>query len=456
MGTHFRCGGEGVEGRFFPLEARPGGTVTALAAVQWLMFMLASVVTVPVVLGAQLGLGPAATGTFVDRTFFVSGVISLLQVTVGHRMPIIEGPAGMWWGVWVVLIQITGEQGGSTAELLRDLEFALCTSALAYLVLAGLGWVQRVQRWFTPAVTGTFMTLLALQIAQSLLGGMLGVAATGRVQPAEALVSVLLVALSVFLIVRGRGLWKSFSVLVTLAVGWALYGVLGWAAPGPPAHGVFARPELFPFGVPRWHTGIVLTGLLTMVILLSNVISSEQVMAQAARVPLRPSDIRRGTLISGVGTLLAGLFGTVGMVPLSVSASLVALTSVASRLPFLLAAAALTLLGLLPAVGHWLAALPEAVGYASLFTVFGQLLGFGLKDFQTLALDQRDLFVVTLSVMAGVGVFFIPSQAWAGLPPVLAYLLDNGLIVGVVLVLLLEHVVLRRRTGAAPAAAERG
>ncbi|SFU38408.1 hypothetical protein [Alicyclobacillus macrosporangiidus] len=34
-------------------------------------------------------------------------------------------------------------------------------------------------------------------------------------------------------------------------------------------------------------------------------------------------------------------------------------------------------------------------------------------------------------------------------PVVLAYLLDNGLIVGVILVLLLEHVLLRRRTEAA-------
>ncbi|MCL6515457.1 purine/pyrimidine permease [Alicyclobacillus sp.] len=434
-----------MEGRFFALAERPGAAVTALAAVQWLMFMLASVVTVPVVLGAQLGLSPAEASAFVDRTFFVSGVITLLQVTVGHRLPIIEGPAGMWWGVWVVLIQITREQGASIDGLLRDLELALCLAALVYLVLAGFGWMARVQRWFTPAVTGTFMTLLALQLAQSLLGGMLGVSATGRVQPLQAAISVGLVGLSVWLTVRGRGLWRSLSVLVTLGVGWALYGLLGWTNPGPRTEAWVALPAWFPFGTPSWHSGIVLTGMLTMVILLSNVVSSVQVMVQAARQPVDERGLRRGTLVSGAGTLMAGMFGTVGMVPLSTSASLVALTGVASRLPFLIAAFALTLLGLVPAVGHALSTLPESVGYAALFTVFGQLLGFGLKDFQALALDQRDLFVVTLSVMAGVGVFFIPSQAWAGLPPVLAYLLDNGLIVGVGLVLLLEHVVLKRR-----------
>jgi hypothetical protein len=46
-----------VEGRFFPLESRPGWTVTTLTAVQWLMFMLTSVVTVPVVLAYLLDNG---------------------------------------------------------------------------------------------------------------------------------------------------------------------------------------------------------------------------------------------------------------------------------------------------------------------------------------------------------------------------------------------------------------
>lgn len=181
-----------------------------------------------------------------------------------------------------------------------------------------------------------------------------------------------------------------------------------------------------------------------MLVLMSNLITSIQVMGNAMEEQPTGGQFVRGTLMTGIGTAISGAIGSVGNIPLSTSASLVALTRIRERLPFLISSIVIGLLGMVPSVGQWVAAMPAPVGYAVMFAIYGQLLGFGLRDFKQLKLDQRDVFVVGIAVLSGVGIFFVPGSAWQSLPPVLAYLLDNGLILGVGLVLILEYLVFRK------------
>lgn len=426
--------------------ASPGKSVMALATLQWIAFTLANVLTVPIVLGHAFGLSPHNTGVYLDQTLIACGIIGILQVLFGHRYPIIEGPAGTWWGVTLVLIQMTKESGGSLPDLMRQLELGLMVAGLVAVLLAACGLLGFLRRLFTPIVTGTFMLLLALQLSRSLVSGVLGIDSGANVVNVRiAALSVLLIAFTVFLMVKGPGIVKSLAVLIGLAVGWIVYALLGLAPGAPGAPGpVFHLPTLFPWGVPQAQSGILVTCAITMVVLMSNLITSVQVMGSAKRE--RPDGGRfvRGTFMTGLGTVIAGAVGSVGNIPLSVSASLVDLTGIGAQMPFLISSVVILILGMLPAVGHFAAGLPAPVGYAVLFAIFGQLLGFGLRDFKGLALNQRDLFIIGIAVLSGVGIFFVPSTAWKTLPPMAAYLLDNGLIVGVVLVLILEHLVFRK------------
>ncbi|WP_054970837.1 purine/pyrimidine permease [Alicyclobacillus ferrooxydans] len=432
-------------------QNRPRLSEMIFGTLQWFVFIVASVITVPIVLGPALGLSPHETALFIDRTLFVSGLIGLLQVTFGHRYPIVEGPAGMWWGVFLVLIQMTDDTGSSLSNLRPELELGLILAGVLYILLGALNWIEPIKRLFTPIVTGTFMVLLSLQLSESLIRGILGIGSgNGTVNGRIALASIFLVGLTVSLMMWGRGLFKNMAVLIALLAGWILYAVMGMVHLGPdPTKAPILLPQLLPFGMPKFSSGVVVTTLFTAMILLSNLITSVQAMSMATETEATPPRFRRGTFITGVGTVLAGLFGTVGNVPLATSASLVALTKMSARLPYIIASVIFALLGLIPSVGRLLVTLPAPVGYAVLFTVFGQLLGFGLHDFKRLALDQRDLFVISLSLLSGVGMFFVPSSAWIHMPNMVGYLVDNGLILGVALVLILEHVVFRRKAKAA-------
>jgi len=436
--------------RIVKLEERPKGTVLLLATLQWFVFSLANMITVPIVLAHAFSLSPSATALYAERTFFVCGLIGLLQALFGHRYPVIEGPAGMWWGVFVVLIGLTQDAGGSLVQLQQGLELGLLVGGMTFVLLAVCRAIGHVTRLFTPIVTGTFLILLSMQLAKSLTFGVLGIGFQGspRVQPEILLFSVALISFTIFLMVRGRGLVKSLAVLIGLTIGWIAYAIAGLVQiPQTPAP-ILRMPDLLPFGPLRWQPGIIITCVLTALILLSNLIASIQAFAHAAGEQPTPETFSRGTLVTGIGTMLTGAFGVVGAVPLATSSSLVSLTGIAARLPFVIASGAIALVGLFPRVGQWISTLPAPVGYAILFTVFGQLLGFGLRDIKKLELDQRDLFVVSLSLMLGVGILFVPGRAWDALPAILGYLLDNGLIVGVGMVLILEHVVFRRRVRA--------
>ncbi|MFB5192996.1 purine/pyrimidine permease [Alicyclobacillus fastidiosus] len=435
-----------MEGLRYGLNDKPKNATLILSSVQWFVFSLANVITVPIVLGHAFGLSESGIALYTERSFFICGLVGLLQALIGHGYAIIEGPAGMWWGVFLVLIQMTKDEHGSLQSLLQDLEFGLIIAGVVFIVLGATGLLAWIRKLFTPVVTGTFLVLLALQVSKSLVEGVLGIGFRNRptFSPEIALLSVLLMVLTIFLMFKARGIIQSIAVLIGLVVGWIVYAMLGLVDTPHTAAAVFSVPSVFPFGPPKFHMGVSITCVITAVILLSNLIASVQAFAGAAHEIPSSRAYNRGSVLTGVGTALSGIFGVAGVVPLTAAASLVALTGIASRLPFIIASAAVALLGFFPFIGQWVATLPAPAGYAILFTVFAQLLGFGLRDYKQLALDQRDVFVISIAVLTGVGIYFIPATAWLGLPAVLSYLLDNGLIIGIVLVLIFEHVVFRR------------
>jgi len=429
----------------YRLEETPRTGVLALSSLQWLMFMLANVITVPIVLGNAFGMGAEATALLVTRTFFVCGLVGFLQAVAGHRYAILEGPAGMWWGVFIVLIQMARQTGLPMHDLQRQLEMGLLIAGAMYVLLSVSGGLRRIQGLFTPVVTGTFLVLLSLQLSKSMVEGLLGIGFGNqqRVLPRILFLSLALVALTAALMLKGRGILKSLAVLISLAIGWIVYGLLG-LLPSVPSDGkIFAVPQVFAWGAPEFHWGIVITSAITALILLSNLVASVQAFGSAIQETPSADRFSLATLVSGVGTGLSAMFSTVGLVPLTSASSLVSLTGIASRVPFLIASGVLAVLGFFPQLGQYAATLPAPVGYAVLFAVFGQLLGFGLKDYGRLTMDQRNIFVISMPLLAGVGTMFVAESAWEYLPPLLGYLMGNGLIIGVVLVILLEHVVFR-------------
>ena len=68
-----------------------------IAGFQWMAFMVAGSIVAPIAIANLFGLSPEESAGFVQRTMFILGAAGLLQGLFGHRLPINEGPAGLWW-----------------------------------------------------------------------------------------------------------------------------------------------------------------------------------------------------------------------------------------------------------------------------------------------------------------------------------------------------------------------
>ena len=428
----------------YGLYDKPPVVATLLSALQWVIVTVSSSVAVPLMIGDIYGLQADEIGKLMQQSLFFIGLASLLQVWIGHRYPMMEGPAGLWWGIFVILAQIGTSVGLQPREIGQSFQVGLIMAGLLFMVLGLLGWTYKLQKWFTPLVSGTYMILLAVSLCSNILQGMLGIgfAHSKEVDPKIALVSIAIVAAVIWL-TRVQRL-SSFAVLFGMVGGWLFYAIMGWTEPIRPAEELISVPSLFFWGPPRWDWGVVLTSMLTGFVLLTNLVTSLVVMGKATNTEPSDKQYNRGGVLTGVSHIISGLSGVVGMIPLSLAAAVVQTSRVASRLPFFVAMIVMMLIGVLPAVSHFLAAIPTPVAYAALFITYTKLLGFGLKDFATLPMDERTITVGGSSLLAGIGIMFVPSAAWQNMPPLFSFLFGNGLLLGVIVSLVLEHIVFRK------------
>ncbi|MDA8352091.1 MAG: purine/pyrimidine permease [Firmicutes bacterium] len=410
-------------------------------SLQWFSFFLSNTVAMPIVIGQVFQLSAVETAELMQRAFFVIGAASFLQGWLGHRYPVADGPAGVWLGVFILMGETALRQGGEPLEILRLLEGGMLLAGLLLILLALTGAVRRVAALFTPLVTGVYLILLVFQLSGVFLQGMLGVDEASRIHPLTALCSFGILALVIGISVRGSGWVKHYSVLIGILVGWALFVLLGRATPPSPSGGWFQFPEVFAWGNPELDPGMALSALLIALILLSNLVAT---MAAASQVlgPSRGgnrSALARGSLLNGVANGLAAFFSSVGTIPLSSSAGFMRMTGLHSKAPFLIGSTAVIGIAFLPGLASILAALPGPVAYAVLMASFVHILGIGLDHLTRHPMTERRMTISGIALIVGVGVMFVPADAFSGLPSILRFIVGNGLLIGTFTAVLLDR-----------------
>jgi xanthine/uracil permease len=419
--------------------------LTGIQGVQWAVFMLTNIIAVPVVVGAAFHMPPADISTFMQRMLLVSGAATLIQVLIGHRLPVVEGAAGMWWAIFILLGAMSAP--GNRGLLLQQLEMGLIIAGLFLAILSFLPIIEKVRNLFTPIVTGVYLILLVSQMSGSFFKSMLGITETNHLDGKIAGICLVEVLIIFVFSLKARGLWKSMGPLVGIIVGWVLFHALGLIHPAKAysPSGWFALPHLFSWGTPKFDVGIVLTSVITSVVLISNVIASILVVGIALEKEIQGVQYQKGILGNGLGLLVSGVFSVVGVVPLSVSAGFITTTGIRSKRPLIIGAALIVISGFLPYIGEFFSTLPLEVAYASLFIPFSQMMGFGIRDLMGQEPTPRNLLVIGFSLIVGIGMMFMPPEAFESVAPWLRNIVANGLLVGLILCLLLEHVIFREK-----------
>ncbi|MDF3001732.1 MAG: hypothetical protein K0Q48_1851, partial [Bacillota bacterium] len=83
--------------------------------------------------------------------------------------------------------------------------------------------------------------------------------------------------------------------------------------------------------------------------------------------------------------------------------------------------------------------IPVSVGCGALIVFFSMIFGQGLRELQKTKITNRESFVIGIPMIAGIGIMFYPG-AFQALPGVLAYILPNGLVDGILLAMILDNI----------------
>lgn len=413
------------------------------STIQWFIFLLANAIALPIVIGGAFGLTIDEIASLMQRVFFVVGISTFIQGWFGHRLPIADGPAGSWVSIFVILADITLQQGQNAKEALPLLESAIIIAGILLLVLGMSGLIHKILFLFTPLVTGSFLLLLALQLSGVFLGGMLAIDdATNKPDYTMAAISFSVFILVVLLSNKGRGWVKSYAVLIGILAGWGISLLVGKASINfAQTSSIIKLPQPFAWGLPEWNAGIIITAILFTFLLISNTIAAITAVQQNVQENTKGLEktVNRGIFTGGISHLLSGGLSTIPVVQLPVTAGFIQMTGQKRMKPFLIASILLSLLALLPGIVHVLSLLPSPVANAALMASFINMIGIAITSLTKAELNNRRITIIGITLLLSFGLMFLPKGVFIDLPSILQYVLNNGLLVGTFLVILLEQ-----------------
>ncbi len=158
--------------------------------------------------------------------------------------------------------------------------------------------------------------------------------------------------------------------------------------------------------------------------------------------------VNRGVTVTGLGNALAGLTGVIGPVNFSLSPGVIAATGCASRFALVPAGVALALMAASPLAIGYLGSIPgPVIGVVLAYVMAAQIaagLMLGQESSAVRTFDEG--LIIGVPLLLGTVVAFLPAAVAAGFPATLRPLIANGFVVGIVAVLMLEHLVYRRRS----------
>ena len=421
---------------------------TAVYSVQHVIFFLASAVPMPIVVGIALGLNQSELADMLQRTFFLCGFVTLLQLILGHRFPIFDGPAGLWSGLLIVIAGSNLQLGESLEILRTDLEMGFLISGVFVMTLAIFGLIPALPQLFTPIVNGMLLLFMVVQISPSIVKGMTGVNSENQtIEPKSILVFFVTVTVALVINIYSKSFLKSVSTLMGALAGWTLAWILGMVrAIEASSYQIVSIPELFSWGKPTFNGGIVLTCLIASLIIISMDFASIAGMAETLGVCLEDKKFSRSIFVHGLAELLTGICPTDPLMPYISSAGVVSMTRVAARKPMLTASLFMIALGLIDPVGLLLAKMPVEVGYGVLIIVFAMVLSQGIRELQKQPIGNRESFVIGVPMLVGIGIMFLPQNVFRDFPRVIQYIFSNGLVDGVVLTIIMENLLLRKKS----------
>ncbi|MFB8377738.1 purine/pyrimidine permease [Paenibacillus taichungensis] len=412
-----------------------------LSGLQWMMFMIAGAIAAPIAIADLYNLTPTEASGLIQSTLITLGIAGFLQGVIGHKFPIHEGPAGLWWSIFTIYASLVGVLYSSNIAALQALSGGMICSGVLFILISAFKLMDKIARLFTPTVTFIYLLLLIFQLSGSFMKGMMGITSSHTLLDVKVFVLSVIVICITFGLGNSRFvLLRQFSVIISISIGCLLFVICDKMPVISPADTLFKLPKIFPFGRPRFDSGTITTAFLLTLLLITNALASIRLMETVMnQKKLDHNRYWRAGFVSGITHFIGGSFGAIGSVPISGAAGYVEQTGMREQKSFLIGCILVISVSLFPPIMNVISSIPAPIGYAVTFVIFVKMVGLSLKELKKVLHEERTFVVSGVSLLVGVGLMFIPTSATSHLSPIVIAILNNGLICGSLLAIILEQ-----------------
>lgn len=412
----------------YNVEDRLPASQLILYSVQWFVLAVAVVVTSVFVAEGT----PADKLFYAQKMFAVMGIAGLVQIIWGHRLPLVVGPAA------VLLVGVLSAKGVESNAIYSSIAIG---GVLISLMTIG-GMMRYVQRLFTPRIIVVILMLIAFTLTPTIANKLVFAPHATHDQNIFGLIFAIVGVVGMVVLNRKlRGVAKSLVIPIALIVGSVAYYAM-FALPEKTASAASMESLVISDVTIDWS--LIIAFVICYVALLINDIGSIESLGAMLGSDNMDKRMKRGVRVTGAMNIVAGAMGVLGPVNYSMSPGVIASTGCAARRALIPATVMLALCALSPDLVWVLTSIPNPVIGVILLFLMGTQLAASFEMLQSSKSAETFADALTLGLPLMVAMLFQMMPAGIA-PAVMQPLLGNGFAMGVVTVIIMEHVINRAK-----------
>lgn len=433
----------------YGLDDRPPLQKTLLVALQHVFAVFVGIITPPLIVASALKLSPADTAYLVSMSLFVSGAATILQTSrlgpIGSGLLSIQGTSFTFIAPIISAAGISMANGASAAQALGGV-FGLCLAGALVVILISR-FIRFASAVITPVVTGTVVTLIGLtliEVGMVSVGGGFGAKADGTFGSAQnlALAALVMIVILVFNGSKSPHL-RMLSVVLGLGAGYVAAVALGRVdLSAMQTTDAVTLPQPFRYGLGFDVSACVpfiFMYVITVMESIGDLTATSSLTGQPISGPVYFKRLQGGLLADGISSAIGACLNSFPSTTFAQNNGVIQLTGVGSRYIGTFIGGMLMLLGLIPAVGILVQALPPAALGGATLIMFGMVAASGIRILSRVPMNRRNAVILATSLGLGLGVTFVPEIV-AMFPPLLKNTLSSGIATGGMCALLLNIV----------------
>ena len=411
-----------------------------IMGIQHLLTMVPGSIAVPLILGNVMGLDTKTTSFLVAANLFTSAIAILIQVygfgkLIGSKLPIVLGSAFAPLGPMILI----GKQYG-----LPTLFGSIIASGV--VMFAVCFYINRIIKFFPSVVVGSFVTLIGISLAPTAFMDLAGGKGSENFGSVSNILLGLIVLMVIVLLNRfGKGVIKSISLLLGLAIGTLLAIPLNMLDLSPvQSAGYFELITPFKFGMPIFRLDAVFIMVLFCVINLIQCIGVYAFLDDVCHTTTDTKTKVNGMRGQALAQIISGVFNSVPSTMFNENVGVIKLSNIKERSTVGSSAIMLLIISMIPKLSVFITCIPKSVIGGATLALFGTITAAGISILSSVDYsNNNNSLILGTGLALGVGVTFSPN-VFDKFPLVLSMLFSNGLfVVGIVTIslnLLLNHV----------------